>query len=152
MNVGEYSYYENRDFIDHLATLGKAYLDTPGISEVPMGVTQERYLTSLVTNLAKHNELFFVAPASPVFHVIKIQTPFCFSLPGGQFFFSLGMLQKYIRTEGMLVSIIAFEMIRSYRNIYRKTVTVPVGEISTEKLMSLTRLPLTERMQIHKWA
>jgi hypothetical protein len=152
MNLEGYHYYETADFIDHLAGLGKAYLDTPGITEVSLGVTEKRYLTSLVSNLAKHNELFFPDPAPPTFHIIKMPAPFCFSLPGGQFFFSLGILQKYVRTEGILESIIAFEMIRSYRNIYRRTVTVPLGEIPTEKLISLTRLPLSERMQIHKWA
>ena len=52
----------------------------------------------------------------------------------------------------MLVSILSYEMVRSEKLLYPKQLIIPLGFITLERLLSLGRLNIEEKVEVHKWA
>lgn len=98
------------------------------------------------------NELFFTKKTMPQFHIIKDLRPFHFSLPGRKIFLSVGLLSKYIKNEGLLASVLTYELIRSEKLLYPPVMVIPFGFLETEQILSLLRLPFEMKMKIHKWS
>ncbi|MEI8348108.1 MAG: hypothetical protein WCG27_11620, partial [Pseudomonadota bacterium] len=135
-----------------LQSMGSVYLKSADIKLVSMDDKDTKYLNSIYQRVIKENELLFGPMAYPKFYIIKDAAPFFFSLPGEQYFFSLGLFTKYLKHEELLVSVLVGEMIKSHRNLYRKNIIIPVGYYNTEKMLYLTRLPLDVRVEVNKWA
>ncbi|MBF0297533.1 MAG: hypothetical protein HQK51_02370 [Oligoflexia bacterium] len=146
-----YEYINKDDYIDHLAYLEKAYLNTPGVEIVNIKKEDLDYLQSIFKRVARNNELLVKENVIPNIYIIKNNTPFYFSLPKGTIFLSLGLFQKHISNEGDLVSVLSFEFLKSYNNVYEANMIIPKGFISTERLISLTRVSLTEKLKINNW-
>ncbi|MBF0312859.1 MAG: hypothetical protein HQK52_05550 [Oligoflexia bacterium] len=146
-----YQYYDQKDYIEHLSFLSTAYLSTPGIETVLLPNEQNHYLQSIFTTLATNNELLLRPINGPKFFILKNYIPLYFSLPGGKIFLSLGLIQKYIRNEADLLSVLAFEFIKSYLNLYPTNIIIPKGFISTEKILALTRIPTEDKLKINNW-
>ncbi|MBF0207116.1 MAG: hypothetical protein HQK53_09525 [Oligoflexia bacterium] len=132
--------------------MGRSYTETPGIEVYPLKDEHIRYLNEIYKKLTVYNELLLHPNSFPRFYIIKNQTPFYFSLPRGSFFLSLGLLQKYIRNESDLISILCFEIIKNSLNLYPANIIVPKGFISTERIISLTRIPFDDKAKINNWA
>lgn len=140
------------DYADHLASLKGPFLATPGIETIKLPPRVKSYLENLLTEIIGNNEIFFKELKSASITVLDIEAPLYFSLPHGEIFLSQGLVAKYIRHESMLVSVLAFELVRSEKMLYPKETIVPVGFIPLERMISLNRLSLEEKMEIHKWA
>jgi hypothetical protein len=87
----------------------------------------------------------------PKFFIIEHKSPFLFSLPKSQFFFSTALIERYLKSEELFVAAFAAEVLRSQRSIYEKTIMLPLGFYSTEKIISLTRLKSITKQQVNEW-
>lgn len=147
-----YKKLTSADYVDHLQSLKYPYLNSKDISTVKFNYKQKVYLKNTVNKIIKNNELFFKVAREPNVFVINDNTPFHFSLPGLNIFISSGLLKKYIKSEKTLYCLLAYELIISEKNIYKKRMIVPTGAIDTSRVLSLLRLGIDEKVEIHKWA
>jgi len=154
MDISDDSYtaMSTRDYADHLASLKNPFLSTPGIKTIKLDKKIERYLESLLANIIGKNEIFFKDLKSATVTILDIDAPLYFSLPHGELFLSKGLISKYIKHESMLVSVLSFELVRSERILYPKETIIPLGFVPLERIITLNRLSLEEKMEIHKWA
>ncbi len=152
LSLGNYQYYSTDDYVDHMTSLYQSYLYNSDITQVSLDKNSINYLNSLMNRIIKNNELLFNSQLKGNIVIIYHLSPFHFSLPGRKIFLSLGLLQKYVKHEGLLASIMTFELIRSNRFLYRKQIIIPTGQISTERMISLTKISLQNKLEINKWA
>lgn len=110
------------------------------------------YFNELMTEIIARNEIFFRELKGAHITIIDSESPLHFSLPKGEIFLSRGLLAKYMKHESMLVSILAYELVRSEKLLYPKKTLVPVGYVTLERMIRLSRLSLEEKMEVHKWA
>ncbi len=152
LDISKPSTYSAGDYLDHLKQLGSIYLKTIGKKRVRLSQRSNIYLQHITTIIRSNNELLFTSKQNIDFYIINNNTPFYFSLPGNQIFISTGVIQKHIHHEELLASIIVFELIKTEKNLYQKNMIIPVGFISTERIISLTRLSLSRKHRINKWS
>ncbi|OFZ36685.1 MAG: hypothetical protein A2504_06190 [Bdellovibrionales bacterium RIFOXYD12_FULL_39_22] len=146
-----YQKYEERDYAEHLKSIGQQYLIAPSVIAIDPSNKALQYLTKIYSTIVNNNELLLNKSISPRFFIVNDPSPFYFSLPGGQFFFSVALINKYFEHEQWLVAALAHEIIRSHLHIYVKRRIVPVGYVSTARILSLTRLPLETKIEVNKW-
>jgi len=142
----------NRDYADHLASLGLDYLANDDTEEIKLKKDSIAYLNELYERIITNNEALFNHENAPRFHIIKQKTPFIFSLPKTQFFLSSGLLEKYLKSEELFVAAISAEVLKSGRNIYEKNTIVPLGFVSNEQLIKLSRLKPESKYKINEWS
>ena len=147
-----YFYMSEKDFSDHLGTLKQSFLAQPEIKIVPVNNLLKTYFSELTTEILGKNEIFYRKLERAQVTILDTEIPLHFSLPGGEIFLSKGLVTKYLKHESILVSIIAFELIKSEKNLYPKKSYIPTGYFSLERMVSLNRLNLEEKMELHKWA
>lgn len=147
-----YQEFSNLDYIDHIADFEKVYLTDKKKKLVGLSKKNSEYLKSIVKKITENNELFFNQIKPSKFYIVESKTPFHFSLPGRKFFFSTSLIQKYIKNEIMLYCLIVYELIRSERNLYNRTIIIPTGTLSTSRLLALLRLDTLSKVEVHKWA
>ena len=140
------------DYADHLASFKKPFLSTPGIKTLQTSKVTTDYLSMLLRDIISHNEIFFNNLTDAQVTILDTDVPLHFSLPKGEIFLSKGLISKYIKHESMLVSILAYELVRTEKNYYPREFLIPVGFIHLEKMIAINRLTLDEKMEIHKWA
>jgi hypothetical protein len=138
------------DYVDHLASLSQDYLSTPDVSSVTLSKRSQFYLENLYNKIVQNNELVFSKRQEPRFFIIKDETPFYFSLPKAQFFFSSGLIRRYFRNEELLVASLTHEIFKSHRAIYQKNTIVPLGYMQTERMLALTRVPVEVKVELNK--
>ena len=152
LNRGHYEEMSKKDFADHLSSLKSPYLTTPGVKQIALDKLSAEYFSELLTEIIAKNEIFFRELKSAQVTILDSESPLHFSLPRGEIFISRGLLSKYMKHESMLVSILSYELVRSEKLLYPKQTLVPVGYVTTEKMLMLSRLNLDEKMEVHKWA
>jgi len=147
-----YREFSNQDYIDHLENYKNVYLVDKKNQITTLSKDNTEYLEGLVKRITENNELFFNQVKKPTFYVIQSEIPFHFSLPGRVFFFSSSLIKRYIKNETMLYCLISYELIRSERALYKKTIIIPTGTISTSRILAILRLDTANKVEIHKWA
>jgi hypothetical protein len=152
LSQSDYQEMATNDYADHLASLKKSFLSTPGVKIYPLKANSQKYIESLAQEIISKNEIFFKNLKSATVTIIDSEAPLYFSLPKGEIFLSRGLIAKYLKHESMLVSILAYELVRSENLLYPKNIIIPVGYAEVERMISLGRLNLNEKMEIHKWA
>ncbi len=141
-----------KDYIDQLASLGDILLELEDIKFLRLNRDSEAYLVGIYNKIVNSNEVILKKRSSIAkFYIIESKHPFYFSLPKSQFFLSSGLLKKYVKTEGVLISILSHEILKSINSIYKKTLVVPTGFLTIEKVLSLTKIDLKEKMNVNKW-
>jgi hypothetical protein len=138
----------DEDYLDHLASLSDPLREKIDTIKLPLRVQQ--YLESLHKQISLNNELLLNSRLKPRFYIIKDDRPFAFSLPKAQYFFSSEYLIRYIANEEIFVASFSHEIIRSHRAIYQKVAIIPVGTISIEQILGITKIPLAVRSEIHE--
>lgn len=152
INLGNYSRTSEKDYADQMASLKQSFLSTPGVKTVSAGPVVNKYLENLCNELIAKNEIFFTNLKTASVIILETESPLHFSLPRGEIFISRGLVSKYIKHESMLVGVLAYELVRSEKLLYPKKTIVPLGYISLEKVLAYNRLPLDNKMEVHKWA
>lgn len=152
LTKGRYQEMEKSDYADHLSSLKGPFLSTPGVKQAKLDKASGEYFRELLSEIIARNEIFFRELRSAEVTLLDTDAPLHFSLPKGEIFISRGLLAKYMKHESMLVSILSYELVRSEKLIYSKQTFVPIGFVTLEKMISLSRLTLDEKMEVHKWA
>ncbi len=153
LDASSYRYTDQNDYINNLRGFEPSFLKYVENERVQLSDSENRYLLELSARVINNNELLLNFDAKKIkFHIINSKVPYHFSLPGGVIFFSTNLIGKYIKYEGILISIITYELIKSIKNIYMKNIIVPVGVIPLEKILFLTKINLDSKMEINKWA
>lgn len=142
----------NSDYLQHYAYIGKTYLNSQATKTIILNEDSKKYLKLMYSRLTSNNEFFFNQDDSFNLHVIENSTPFLFSLPGGEFFFSTGLIGKYLKSEELFVAALSAEVVKSKKNIYEKKRLIPLGFISTEKIVQLVRPGFEIKKSINEWA
>jgi hypothetical protein len=140
------------DYEDHLSSLKNPFLGNPEIKIHRLDQATANYLNLLVADIILNNEIFFKKLKAANITIINSEVPLHFSLPKGELFLSKGLISKYVKHESMLASIVSYELVRSEKVLYPKQTIVPVGFVTLERMLSLSRLSLEEKMEVHKWA
>ncbi len=140
------------DYADHLSSLREPFLTTPGLKTSKVDKASAKYFEDLLNEIIARNEIFFTNLKNAHVTILDLESPLHFSLPKGEIFLSRGLLAKYMKHESMLVSILAYELVRSEKLIYPRLTFIPVGYLPIEKILRLSRLTLDEKMEVHKWA
>lgn len=155
--IDDFQQMTTKDYVDHLSYLKKFFLENPSVKvlfdkNVQKKKQIESYLQNLSQQLINNNETFFKNLTKVNVTVLDKETPLYFSLPDGEIFMTSGLIRKYIKHESVLMSILAYEMVRSEKYLYPKTTFFPTGYLSYKKMILFSRLELNEKVKIHKWA
>jgi hypothetical protein len=152
LTKNEYQAMADEDYADHLSSLKAPFLSTPGVKESKLDAASRAYLHELLTEIITRNEIFFRELKSATVTILDTDSPLHFSLPKGEIFLSRGLLAKYMKHESMLVSVLAYELVRSEKLLYPSLTMIPVGYVPMERMIKLSRLTLDEKIEVHKWA
>lgn len=154
LSLSDYQVYGNEDYIDQLVSLAKVYKNSPSVDVIKLSKESRKFLHIIYKKILENNEFLLLAkfPDVPRFYIIKNETPFYFSLPGSHFFFSSGLMTKYLKNEDLFVAVLVHEIIKSRRNLYLKKIIIPIGYINTERMLALTKVPLKVKDEINKWS
>jgi hypothetical protein len=148
----DYSEFGDMDYVDHLKSFESIYKARNKRNLVKLKYSSQKYLDSITSNITINNELFFKQGVKATYYVVKSKIPFHFSLPGRKFFFSSSLIKKYIKNEAMLYCLLVYELVRSEKNIYNRTIIIPTKTLNTNRVLSLLRLKTVDKVEIHKWA
>lgn len=152
VNVKGLRSVDTADYIDHLKAFENFYVNSEGVEIRKLRKSEQKYLQSIANDIISNNELFFTSKHEPRFWVVESNSPFHFSLPGMKIFVSSGLISKYIKNEKLLYSVLAYELIRSEKNIYKKLQIVPTGYLPTSRILSILRINTNDKVETHKWA
>jgi hypothetical protein len=132
--------------------MGEDYLHSSAVKEIELNKNSKLYFDKVFNRIVSNNEIFFENKEPAIVHVIQDSTPFFFSLPKSQFFFSSGLFKKYLKSEELFISVLALEIIKSKRQIYEKKLIIPLGFCSTENMIQLVRVSPANRYQLNEWS
>ena len=144
--------YGVKDYQHHLMSYESIFLGSEGVKELKLSSETEDFLENIAIEIIQNNELFFRESVRPKFHIVKSSVPFHFSLPGRTIFLSTALIDRFIKHEAVLASIVSYELVRSEKSLYNRAIIIPVGYISLERILGLNRLPVDNKVEIHKWA
>lgn len=142
---------QTKDFIDHLAAASGDYLSYEETKTIKLRPDTIEFLESIYERLVSNNQLILDRVEKPNFYIIQHKSPFLFSLPRSQFFFSTALIEKYLKSEELFVAAFAAEVVRSQRYIYEKQLMLPLGYYNTEKMIGLTKLKFETKQQVSEW-
>lgn len=142
---------QTKDYIDHLAAAGGDYLAYAETKTIKLRPDTIDFLEGVYDRLVSNNQLILNLKERPKFYIIQHKSPFLFSLPRSQFFFSTALIERYLKSEELFVAAFASEVVRSQRFIYEKQIMLPLGYYSTEKMIGLTKLKFDTKQQVSEW-
>ncbi len=134
---GKIPQIQNHDYRDHLASLSDSLIKNKTIKVINIDGKVKNYLKEIFNIIVSNNELLLKKQVEfePQFFIIDNDMPFVFSLPKNQFFISRGLIKKYFKNESMLICALAYEIIKSKREIYYKTKIIPTGVMDVQRLI-----------------
>ncbi len=141
-----------KDYVDHLAAAGRDYLSYDEVKTIKLRPESISFLEGVYERLVSNNQAILNVVEKPTFTIIQHKSPFIFSLPKSQFFFSSSLIERYLKSEELFVAAFAAEVVRSQRYIYEKNIMLPLGYYSTEKIIQLTRLKYEAKEQVNEWS
>ncbi len=137
---------------NHLISLGNDYIKSLGATGIlQLSTRSSDYLYQLHERITSNNELLFPSYKKPSFYIVNQDEPFHFSLPGGMYFISKGLIHRYLANEDLLVAVLSSEIFRSEKGVYEKKIIVPIGTVDTIQILSIVRIPISMRAEINKW-
>lgn len=142
---------QTKDYVDHLASASKDYLNYEETKTIKLRPDTIEFLENVYERLVSNNQLILNIVEKPSFYIIQHKSPFLFSLPRSQFFFSSALIEKYLKSEELFVAAFAAEVVRSQRFVYEKRIMLPLGFYNTEKMIALTRLKFSTKEQVNEW-
>ncbi len=143
--------YSEKDFISHMAATGPWYVKSDNINLAVVDQDSLDYLGEVYDRLVSSNQPLLNNKERPSFYFVKSNSPFLFSLPNSQFFFSTSLMEKFLKSEEVFVAAFAAELIKSHRAFYERKITIPLGFYETEKMIKMTRLKLQAKQQLNEW-
>ena len=150
-NIPKYEYMDEKDYADYYRHLGKLFFETHKNKQFKLSSQSKSYIEALFEKLMASNELLFGSVRKFQLIIIKSSIPYHFSFPDKKIFISTKLINKYMRNEGDLISVIAYELMRSANKIYLKKVRTPIRFMDIHRLMPLMQLSYDTKLNIDKW-
>ena len=148
-------YHRKDDFLAHWKLLEKDFIACHKNQILSLSQSSASYLRNLLEKIISNNKILFKKFVTNNQRarvlILNDQRPFHFAIPGGKIFISSGLLKKYIDHEGLFVSVLAIEVIKSHQQIAAKKIIVPTGSLSFEDLSPLLKINLALKTEINKW-
>ncbi len=110
------------------------------------------YLDKVVSAVISQNELHFSKLPEIKFYTLNIDGPVYFSLPGGEIFFSRGLLKKYLKNEELFISLVVFELLKINHSAFIKRELYPTGNYELSNFIDINRITSLEKIEIYKWS
>lgn len=151
INYARIGELQTKDYVDHLAAAAGDYLAYEETKTIKLRPDTVEFLESIYDRLISNNQIILHLKERPTFYIVQHKSPFLFSLPRSQFFFSTALIERYLKSEELFVAAFAAEVVRSQRLIYEKQIIVPLGFYSTEKMIALTKLKFNTKQQVSEW-
>lgn len=150
--LADWRAYNTKDYQRQLASLGPTFLKTDGIKEIKLPKDAYIFLTNTALTIIQTNELFFREQVMPTFHVVESAVPYHFSLPGRSIYLSTALIERFLKHEAQLASVISYELVRSEKSLYNRAIIVPIGYMPLDRILGLNRISTDDKIEIHKWA
>lgn len=141
----------DNDYVAHLKKLDKFLKNNPRVKYKRMGYRSRLYLNEVFKRVVSNNELLLPQDVDPEFNLIVDRIPYIFSFPGYKFYFSTGLIRKFLKNESLLLSALTFEIIKSGRNIFEKKRILPVGIVTAKQALGLTKVDFKSKLEIYRW-
>jgi hypothetical protein len=127
------------------------YLSSNRSKIVNISRRNRKYLNGIVNNIIDNNELLLPRSEKISVYIINEKAPFIFSLPGYKIFISKALIKKYLTNESILICALAYEVIKSGRNMYEKNTYIPTGFLNAKKISGMVKINSKNRLKIFKW-
>ena len=141
-----------QDYVKHYIYLGESYLNSSDVHIVTLTKQSKEYILKIFQRLVQNNELILSNANDINFYIINNPTPFLFSLPGNNYFYSSGLFLKHMKSEELFIATFAAEILKSQKNVFEKKIFIPLGFMTTEKMLQLTRLKPEYKKRINEWS
>jgi hypothetical protein len=148
--LGGYKRFTQEHYLKSLEILVDSYLKSNKDTVVSFPPTVEQFLNKVVEKIEKNNELFLTQKINYKFFVVKDVRNFYFSMPGGNIFFSLGLLRKHLRNEEFFSAVLTNELIKQHLHLFKKEIAPPLGEVKVEKLIAISILGTEMNLELSK--
>ncbi len=142
----------DQDYVKHYMFLGESYLKSSDVNIISISQQSKDYINKIFQRLVQNNELILTNVNNINFYILNNPTPFLFSLPGNNYYYSSGLFKKHMKSEELFVATFAAEILKSQKNIYEKKLFIPLGVMSTEKMLQLTRIKPEYKKRINEWS
>lgn len=139
------------DYKRTLIYLGQDFFSNPENRVAELNPKSSQYLLSLYEEITSKNDDILNDKERPTFFFVEHQKPFIFSLPGARFYFSSTLLKKYVSNESLLVAMLSFEILKSSRVYYKKSLIYPTGSVNLEQMISYVKIPVESKIELNKW-
>lgn len=146
------SRHQKQDYLDQLNAIGNQFIQLRSHKVIKFSEKHQQYLLTIFKSIVKSNPKLTSPKKDPEFYLIHHKAPFFFAFPSGMYFFSSGLLKKYVKHEQILFSILSYETFRYLNQMYVKHRIVPLHNYDEQKVLSLLRISLQARSEVHKWA
>ncbi len=144
---------EESDFVTHYEKIGRGFIKNSDKKVSRLSRYLENYLKKISQKVIDSNSSFFKNRNIELkFYLIQEKKPIHFSLPSGEIFLSSGLIKKYVEHESNLISVLTFELIKIDRKVYPRNFTIPKGYTSLPFFLSILRVPLEDKIEVHKWS
>ena len=150
--IKSYERISNRDYLRHIQKFSDSFIKSGRVTLYRLAPDQEEYINHFSQKIIRRNELFFKDLKRVKIYIIKDTRSYHFSLPSDKIFLSSGLISRYIKNENLFASVVSYELIRIAKNLYKKNEIIPTGEMTFQKFISLLRIDVDTRVEIHKWA
>lgn len=140
---------EVEDYREHLSHIAKSYISSNKSKLIKVSNSSKKYLFDLVNRIKNNNEIIFQDKAEIKLYLVKDSRPFIFSLPNGYYFISRGLVNNYIRSEDIFISMFVYELIRNELTIYKKISEIPYEKSTLSRVLQVTNLELETRNELN---
>ncbi|OIQ18283.1 MAG: hypothetical protein BM556_08460 [Bacteriovorax sp. MedPE-SWde] len=141
--------YTSQDYMKHLYRISSLYLENNKKVVKKASKRSQAYFSKIQKRIVLNNENILTGKEKPEIYIVNDLRPFYFSVPNGRYFFSRGLIKKYIKNEDLFISIFTTELLRSELGIFAKKVFVPFKNVTLKRMLALSRLDLKTKARLN---
>ena len=150
----EYPYNNNltlksRDYAKNLESIAEIFNKKHRGNLHEIQFEKSRYLRDVLNKIYNNNETLLSRVPKHKLFIINDKRSFYFSFPGNNYYFSTALMDKYLKSEELFLTILIGEIVRNNFLIYEKKKLIPFNEIDVNELVSLTYISLESRARIN---
>lgn len=140
---------EVKDYREHLERVANIFIKNNRRKLTKVSTYRNRYLIELVEKIKRSNEIILKRDTELKIYIVEDHKPYIFSLPEGYYFISRGLVNNYVRSEDIFISMFVYEYLRNELTIYKKMTVIPYEQIGLSKIMQITNLDLKTRNELN---
>jgi len=143
---------DRQDYLDQLNQAMTNFLKREAPNVLKLDYRQKNYLEVQYKNLIEKNEALLGEFRQVHFYIVKSSKVFYMSAPGDVVVLSTSLVKKYLKSEELLMSLLAYEAVKNRKAIYEKNLIFPLEEVALEKMLLHVRIPTEAKMRLNEWS